>query len=127
LSGDFALNNTVIRFDTQLLNEGDAMNLATGIFTVPVDGIYHFDFKGIKSSSPSWLRVFLQVNDVSIGEAFAGSENYAALSGIGASLRLKTGDQVRLYKAEGIIHDYSPAHFTFFTGWLVEEDLKLLV
>ncbi len=127
LNGDFASENTVIRFDTQLLNEGDAMNLATGIFTVPVDGIYHFDFKGIKNWDPSWLRVFLQVNGVNIGEAFAGSESYAALSGIGASLRLKTGDQVRLFKTEGIIHDYSAVHFTFFTGWLVEEDLKLLV
>jgi len=99
LDGDFALENTIMPFDSQLLNVGGAMDLATGIFTVPVDGIYHFEFKGIRH----------------------------ALSGIGASLWLKTGDRVTLYKTVGIIHDYTAAHFSSFTGWLVEEDLMLSI
>jgi len=129
-SGNFATVNAVIPFDTELLNEGDAMNFATGVFTVPVNGIYHFEFNGMKHNDPSELRVFLQVNGVTIGTAYAtfNLTNYLALSGINTSLRLKTGDQVRLYKTNGILHDDSMLehHYTQFTGWLNEEDLMLL-
>lgn len=125
-TGNFASVDAVVPFDTQLLNEGDAMNLGTGVFTVPVDGIYHFEFKGLKSNDPTDLRIFLQANGVNIGEAYAtGLSSYLGLSGIGASLRLKTGDQVRLYKTIGTLHDNGT--FTQFTGWLVEEDLVLSV
>jgi len=118
------LDNAVIPFETERLNEGGAMNLVTGIFTVPVDGIYHFEFTGIKLNDPTELRVFLQVNGVNIGEAYATNlPNHLSFSGIG-SLRLKTGDQVRLYKTTGTIYD-DVDHYTFFTGWLVEEDLML--
>jgi len=48
------------------------------------------------------------------------------LSGVSASLRLKTGDQVRLFKREGALNDYIGNHYTHFTGWLVEEDLELV-
>ncbi len=105
------------------------MDIASGVFTVPVDGIYHFDFKGLKYiGDTEQLCIYLQVNGVNIGEAFATNlPNYLALSGIGASLRLKTGDQVRLYKTIGTLHDSLNFHYTHFTGWLVEEDLMLLV
>ncbi len=36
--------NAVIPFNIEHLNEGGAMDLAAGVFTVPVDGIYHFEF-----------------------------------------------------------------------------------
>ncbi len=41
---DFNLTNAVIPFEVERLNAGGAMNLATGVFTVPVNGIYHFQF-----------------------------------------------------------------------------------
>ena len=98
------------------------MNLATGIFTVPVNGIYHFQFFGLKESNAADLIIFLQVNGVDIGMAYAtGLPNYLAVNGISASLKLKVGDQVRLYKTSGILHD--SYQYTHFSGWLVEQDL----
>jgi len=97
----FNLTNTVISFDIEWLNEGEAMNLATGIFTVPLDGIYHFQFSALKAVDTSANTfVFLQVNGVHISASYAPSEltPYLSLSVIHASLRLKTGDQVCLYK-----------------------------
>lgn len=126
-STNFNLTNTVIPFDIEWLNEGEAMNLATGIFIVPLDGIYHFQFSALKSVNASTNTfVFLQVNGIHISASYAPSElsPYLSLSAIHASLRLKTGDQVCLFKTTGFLADGSNK-YTQFTGWLVEEDLVL--
>lgn len=70
------------------------------------------------------LVIDLQVNGAVIGTSYAqGLASYVTPNGISASLRLKIGDQVSLYKSSGILNDNSP--YTHFTGWLVEEDLVL--
>jgi len=40
-----------IPWEVEHLNEGGAMDLPSGVFTVPVNGIYHFDFSGLKRVS----------------------------------------------------------------------------
>jgi len=108
------------------LNEGNAFELASGTFTAPVSGIYHFQFSGVKESVYTSLAVYLQLNGSHVGLANAspgkrGSYDTASLS---ASLRLKTGDEVRLFNAPGsVLHDHVGEHWTHFSGWLVEEDL----
>jgi len=128
-SVDFSLNHAVIPFDIVRLNVGGAMNPATGVFTAPVNGIYHFEFFGLSKpiDPPVWIYIALQVNGVEISSsyAFENSGIYRSISGISASLRLKNGDQVRLYKTSGILGDDGSQHYTDFTGWLVEEDVIL--
>lgn len=122
----FAVENAVIPFEIERLNVGGAMNLGTGVFVAPVNGIYHFELKGIKYNDPVLLFISLQVNGINIGTAYATSlPNYQGLSGISASLKLKTGDQVRLFKTTGTLHENPNLQYTFFCGWLVEEDLVL--
>jgi len=119
------LTNAVIPFDRVLLNEGEAMNAATGIFTVPVDGIYHFDFTAMKDFDSIDVYIYLQVNNETVGNSYAPSLSFVSLSGISASFRLKIGDQVRLFKTTGTLND-NAGHYTYFSGWLVEEDLLLV-
>ena len=120
------MTNVVLPFDIERLNVGGAMDLEAGVFTVPVDGIYHFEFSAMKEySDTNAIYVYLQLNGVNIGMSYATNlPNYLSLNGISASLRLKIGDEVRLYKTTGTLND-SP--ITHFTGWLVEEDLVLTV
>ena len=122
----FSTHNAVIPFELAFLNEGGAMNLASGIFTAPVPGIYHFEFSGLKDYSATYLVVDIQVNGARIGVAYTeqsatGSRDVVSLS---ASLRLAANDRVNLfnYNTAGVLFDNS-GHTTHFTGWLVEEDL----
>ncbi len=119
--------NGTISFEVEELNVGKAMNLATGLFTAPVNGIYHFEFSALKYSDKISSFVHLYVNGVKIGSSYADAHDghYIAHSGISASLRLSTGDRVWLNKTSGVLDDYENDHFTHFTGWLMEEDLML--
>ena len=75
------------------------------------------------------MDIILRVNGDNVGRAYTGSGvtgSYDSLS-ISASFRLKANDQVSLYKAGvGALFDDS-AHYTHFSGWLVEEDLIFLI
>lgn len=126
-SADFALSD-VIPFDIVQLNEGGAMNPPAGIFTVPVDGIYQFEVSALRDAVSATDAVYIdfQVNGVTIASSYATNlPDFVALYGINVSFRLKTGDQVRLYKLGGVINDNN-RHYTHFSGRLVEEDLVLV-
>lgn len=97
-----------------------------------MDGIYHFEFAGLKHDNADYLYVILQVNGENIGSAGTDSdalhvrdthESYAMT----ASLRLKTGDKVTLFNRNGSVLYESANHKNHFTGWLVEEDLQNVV
>jgi len=121
---DFNLTDVVLPFELELLNIGGGMNTASGVFTAPVDGLYHFEFSALKMLDESKIFVHLQVNGVTKVTSYATSLPYfLALPSINAYIRLKTGDQVWLYKGVGTLRD--DYRYTQFAGQLVEEDLVL--
>jgi len=124
----FTYTDVVIPFDLARVNEGNAFNLKSGIFIVPVPGIYHFDLTAQKCLFSKFLGIFLQVNGTDVGAAYTwqtatGNSNVVSLS---ASLRLAAGDSVKLFNSRynharaGGVCDNGDTHFT---GGLVEEDL----
>jgi hypothetical protein len=70
-NSSFFTYNTPIPFDLARVNEGNAMNLTSGIFTAPRPGIYFFSFTGMAlfpaASSSVQLSVFLYCNGDQIG------------------------------------------------------------
>jgi len=107
---------------------GDAIDTKSGIFTAPLPGIYHFGFSCLMHGKSSYLVVYLQLNGKTVGLATSNTEQYGGKAfltiSLHASLKLKKGDRINMYKHLGTLHDHGE-HFTHFFGWLVEEDLTL--
>lgn len=127
-SSYYSSGGSAIPWTKSKLNVGNAMNLGTGVFTVPRDGIYHFAFSGMKYASTQELFVYLRVNGNNIGLAEAAQSSvvlYETFS-IHSTLQLNKGDNVDLWFIGGhaSLYDKSTS-ITHFTGWLVEENLHL--
>ncbi len=131
----FNTTKTPIPFDLAVVNEGNAMNLTSGIFTAPRPGIYFFSFTGNArfpaSSSAVTLGVVLYLNWVPIGvgyvsEAGNTSGQYNPLA-IQSTLNLKSGDQfwitIDSTSSGAFLYDNIFYHYTHFTGWMLEEEI----
>jgi len=115
---------SVILFEFAQINEGDAFNLTSGVFTAPVKGIYHFQFNAIKDKYAPWVGIDLRVNDGILCRTYVqytSADQFSSAS-LSASLRLAVGDNVTLYNHFGSLYD-NPSHLTHYSGWLLEEDL----
>ena len=92
---------TPIPFDVERLNVGGAMNLTSGKFTAPRDGIYSFSFSGLMyfppSSSTVFLEVYMYLNGSFIARGRADEvgtvSQYETISWQ-STLNLKAGDQI---------------------------------
>jgi len=115
--------NGILSFEVERLNVGGAMNLASGVFTAPVNGIYHFDFSAIKDGSSDYMVIDLQVNDIGYGRAHTAAGKSNSVASLTASLRLKVGDRVVLNNLSGGKMFENQFHHTHFAGWLVDEEL----
>ena len=100
-SATFNTTNTPISFDLELLNVGGAMNLTSGKFTAPRDGIYSFSFNGLAwfpaSSTTVFLRVYMYLNGIGIARGYADEVGTAAqyeTFSWQSTLNLKAGDQI---------------------------------
>jgi hypothetical protein len=119
-----------IPFDLVQLNEGNAMKLASGIFTAPRPGTYFFSFAAVARLSDSAFHSYLNLNGNRIGSSFVLEESgpvsqYNPLT-LQSTLNLKTGDQLWLtivYSGKSsYLHD-NEYHHTHFTGFMLDEEI----
>jgi hypothetical protein len=130
---DLDTENTPIPFDVAVVNEGNAMDLTSGIFTAPRPGIYFFSFTGVaylSYSSSVYLFPSLYLNGNRIGASFVKENNgpveqYSVVT-LQSTLNLKIGDQlwmdIAYYGSSSYLHDDS-RHLTHFTGFMLEEEI----
>lgn len=122
-TSSYSTNNTILPFDVARINEGEAFDLASGVFTAPVPGTYHFSLAGIKDWAKDPLIIALQLNGVNVGYARGtGIEGFFPY-GLESTLKLTAGDRINLFIKSGVVFD-NVNHFTHFTGWLMQEHVQ---
>jgi hypothetical protein len=116
------------------MNEGNAMNLTSGIFTAPRPGIYFFSFTGLAyfpaSSFEVYLGIGLYLNGGRIGTGYVYEANTVDYQvsplTIQSTLNLKSSDQVWMaisYQSTGAYLIDNSNHWTHFTGFMLEEEI----
>ena len=122
---------SVYNYQVEQLNVGGAMDLKSGIFTAPTDGIYFFAFSGQAKSNTqsSYLMVSLNTNSGrNLGTAFfyaPVSLDEVSSASLQATAHLTAGEQV--YLIAGFPYGtylYDPGNYgaNQFTGWLIQAD-----
>ena len=132
-NADFNATNTPIPFDVEILNVGGAMNLTSGKFTAPRDGVYSFSFNGLAwfpaSSSAVLVDVNMYLNGNFIGRGWAdevGSAGQYEAFSFQTTFNLVAGDQFWLQIYRFTTGAYIRGGFyTHFSGHLLEEKIVM--
>lgn len=99
-----------ITYQRANLNVDNCLNLDTGIFQTPQDGIYSFDYSGFSRTN---CKVRLYVDGVIEASTFTQVNTWTSCS-LCVTLRLSTGSKVKLYLEEGTLYDAEHERFNHF-------------
>ena len=113
----------ILIFSRSLLNEGDAYNMETGKFTVPLSGLYTFS-AAMCTNAAAYAVVYFEADGSRIGAFDVGDENYYKCSGGTATAVLEQGVQVWLKlkdTPEKGFKNHEQDCFNYFTGYLIHQ------
>ncbi|XP_057365354.1 uncharacterized protein LOC130699603 [Daphnia carinata] len=138
----FSARDVPLPFERSVINIGGAMDLASGVFTAPVNGIYFFSFAGLAQfpEGPNPVQRELGANLYKNGERVAVSQvnkghvvypdNLSPVT-LQSTMSLQAGDKVWIQfyigKTGGFLHNIRhalhPGGHTHFNGLLLEEEV----
>ena len=117
-TGEFINQGSYITFDTIVENTGNHIDISTGIFTCPYDGLYQFSFSAL-SGEHGYTSVEVLINGEREFEIHTYEEGNASLLSYTWIFRLAQGDEVQLYIMDGAIRVNYPYRATF-SGQLIK-------
>lgn len=107
------------------MNIGKALDPKSGIFKTLKAGLYYFTFSGRKSFDAPDTFVSLKKNETAIAWAQAQILTSGATTmSLHVAVKLQVNDLIYLELLGGNLYD-DEQKFTSFTGFLLEEDLKI--
>ncbi|XP_071960113.1 uncharacterized protein [Antedon mediterranea] len=109
---------TVI-YDRVYTNEGDNMNAVTGIFTAPVNGIYHFVSTIYRQIGIDDFGVFLKKNLEDVILMSGGNENSTDTTSASVILPLNVDDIIYLTVKENTQLILSEGEGIMFSGYII--------
>ncbi|KAK6178136.1 hypothetical protein SNE40_012957 [Patella caerulea] len=106
-----------IVFDEIIVNNGEAYDPYSGVFTAPVDGVYHFA-STVLSGFNSTIETMLMVNGEEVGRMFSGAFLSRGSGTNNVLLNLKEDDEVsvNVFYGNG---DYVHGLWSTFSGYLI--------
>ncbi|KAH3780157.1 hypothetical protein DPMN_157967 [Dreissena polymorpha] len=112
------LENTTVKYHTKLVDDGDSLNLSSGVFTAQSSGYYMFHlFSTSRQHEELWLD--LRQNGAYVCSIYGFTEFDWASAGNSVILHLSSGDNVGFYSRPGHeSHLFGSADhvFTTFSG-----------
>jgi hypothetical protein len=113
-----------IYFKTLILNKGNAFDLASGIFTAPITGLYHFDLLG-QNDKKGWKYLAIVDSPTLKARAQTQTEGLYEAMTVSTNLVMKAGEKI-VAAFGGQISDLSsppyennPTRAAQFSGYLV--------
>ncbi len=109
--------NTLITYNTKLIDTHNAMNTETGLFTAPFSGTYGFVFYGEFYCDSTNRYLYIDHNGArsTIYHCITGASVDKSGSSIYFALSLKQGDTVGIFSGDAYVYlVYYPAKFTGF-------------
>ncbi len=109
-----------------ILNIGNSLDGASGVFTVPVAGNYQFSFYSVgigDSNGVCSVWVILNGHDkLRFSQLIAPNQGYNQISPTW-QMELKTGDKIHMQTNQGSFYTDS-THYPIFIGELVSEQVQ---
>ena len=112
-----------ITFTNLNINLGDGMNKDSGAFTVPLSGVYLFQFSGMTQNSLKYTHIYIMKNGIKHHNIHYNNVNAATyeLMSYSWSMVLAKDDTVSLKVHENGLYVAANHYYIYFTGQLLFE------